>query len=85
MGFHSWCEYENVIDIDDDTSCAKDRVEQHVHDSLKSCRRVAQAEEHDLGNVGPKGGNEGCSVAVFRANANVVESPSDVKLGENHG
>src|SRR6267378_4580639 len=85
VGFHSRSKDENVVNIYDDTSCSEDRVEQVVHDSLEGGRRVAEAKVHDLRDETAKRSEECSTESVLWCNVNVVESPTNVKFGENHG
>src|SRR6267378_3513687 len=85
VGFHSWSENEDVVNIDDDTSCPEDRVEQVVHDSLEGGWRVAEAKVHDLWYETAEGGEERSTESILWCDANVVESPMNIKFGENHG
>src|SRR6267143_382083 len=85
VGFHSWSKDEDVVNIDDDTSCPEDRVEQIVHDSLEGGRRIAEAKIHDLQNKTAERSEECSTESVLWCNTNVVEPPMNIKLGENHG
>src|SRR6267143_4953647 len=72
VGFHSWSKDEDVINIYDDASCPKDRVEQVVHNSLEGGRRVAEAKIHDLWDKTAKWSEECGTEPVLWHNANVV-------------
>src|SRR6267143_367452 len=85
MGFHSQSKNEDVVNIDDDASCPKDRVEQVVHDSLEGGGGVAEAKVHDLRDKTAKRGEERSTEMVLWRDANIVESPMNIKFGENHG
>ena len=85
VGFHSQSKDEDVINIDDDTSCPKDRVEQVVHDSLEGGRRVAKPKVHDLRDETAKRSEESSTESILWCYANIVESPMNIKFGENHG
>src|SRR5882762_1820295 len=74
VGFHSQSKNEDVVNIDDDTSCPEDRVEQVVHNSLEGSGGVAEAKVHDLRDETAERGEE-CSVeAILQCNVNIVES-----------
>src|SRR6267143_3583992 len=85
VGFHSQSKNEDVVNVDDDTSCPKDRAEQVVHDSLEGGWRVAEAKIHDLRYETTKGGEECGTESILWRNANIVKSPMNIKLCENHG
>src|SRR5882762_9522822 len=85
MGFHSRSKDKDVVNIDDDASCPEDRVEQVVHDSLEGSRRVAEAKVHDLRYKTAKGSEECGTETILWRNADVVKSPTNIKLGEDHG
>src|SRR5882762_547643 len=85
VGFHGWSKNEDVINIDDDTSCPEDRVKQVVHDSLEGGRGVAEAKVHDLWDEIAEGGEECSMEVVLWCYLNVVKSPANIKLGEDHG
>jgi len=85
VGFHSRSKNKDVINIDDDASCPEDRVEQGVHDSLESGGGIAEAKIHDLRDETAERGEECSTESVLWCNTNVVESPMNIKLGENHG
>src|SRR5882762_793853 len=75
VGFHSRSKDEDVVNVDDDTSCPEDRVEQVVHNSLEGGGRIAEAKVHDLWYETTKGGEESSTEPVLWCDANVVESP----------
>src|SRR5882762_8319783 len=85
VGFHSRSKNKDVVNINDDASCAEGRVEQVVHDSSEGGWRVAEAKVHDLRYETAKGSEECGTESVLWRDANVVESPMNIKLGENHG
>src|SRR5882762_10289872 len=85
VGFHSQSKDKDVVNIDDDTSCPEDGVEQVVHDSLEGCGGVAEAKIHDLRYETAKGSEECGTEPVLWRNTNVVESPTNIKFSENHG
>src|SRR6267143_2611903 len=85
MGFHSRSKDKGVVNVDDDASCPKDRVEQIVHDSLEGSWRVAEAKVHDLRYETTKWSEECGMESILWRYANVIESPTNVKFGENHG
>src|SRR6267378_5169148 len=85
VGFHSQSKNEDVVNIDDDASCPEDRVEQVVHDSLEGSRGIAEAKVHDLRDETAERGEECGMESVLWRNTNVVESPTNVKFGEDHG
>src|SRR5882762_3176056 len=85
VGFHSRSKDKDVVNIDDDASCPEDRVKQVVHDSLEGSWRVAEAKIHDLRYKTTKGSEECSTESILWHNANVIESPTNIKLGENHG
>src|SRR5882762_6640782 len=85
MGFHSRSKNEDVVNVDDDASCPKDRVEQVVHDPLEGGRGVAEAKIHDLQDETAERGEEHGMESVLWCDTNIVESPTNIKLSENHG
>src|SRR5882762_5831092 len=85
VGFHSWSKDEDVVNVDDDTSCPEDRVEQVVHDSLEGGGGITEAKVHDLRDETAEGSEEHGMESVLWRDANVVESPTNIKFGENHG
>src|SRR6267378_3279735 len=85
VGFHSWSKNEDVVNVDDDASCPEDRVEQVVRDSLEGGRGVAEAKIHDLRYETAEGSEERGMESILWRDANVVESPTNIKFGENHG
>ena len=56
-----------------------------VHERLECGRSIAEPEEHDGGFKESKRSDESSFPLVIFMNANVVESPSDIELGENCG
>ena len=56
-----------------------------VHKGLENGWSVAKPEEHDSRFKESKRSDECSFPLVFLANTNVVESPSDIKLGEYCG
>jgi len=72
MGFHSQSKDEDVININDDTSCPKDRVEQVVYHSLEGGRGIAEAKVHDLWYEIAKRSEECSMESVLWCNMNVV-------------
>ena len=85
VGFHSRSKNKDVVNIDDDASCPEDRVEQVVHDSLEGGGGVAEAKVHDLWDETAKRSEECSTESVSWCNANVIESPMNIKFCENHG
>src|SRR6267143_2120523 len=85
VGFHSRSKDEDVVNIDDDASCPEDRVEQVVHDSLEGGWRVAEAKVHDLRYKTTKGSEESGMESILWRNADVVESPTNIKFRKDHG
>jgi len=80
--FHSRSKDKDVVNIDDDASGPEDRVEQVCSDSLESGGGVAEAKVHDLRDETAKWGEECSAEAGPARNANVVESPMNIKFGE---
>src|SRR5882762_4176345 len=85
VGFQSRSKNEDVINVDDDTSCPEDRVEQVVHNSLEGSGRIAEVKVHDLRDKTAEWSEECGTESVLWHNANVVESPTNVKFGKDHG
>ena len=56
-----------------------------IHERLESRWSVTEPEEHDGRFKESERSDERSLPLVFFANMNVVKSPSDIKLGENHG
>ena len=56
-----------------------------VHECLECQRSIAETEKHDCGFIEAKGSNECNFLLIFFVNANVVISPSDIKLGKESG
>ena len=59
--------------------------EDMIHKRLKSGWSITEPKEHDSGFKESKRSDERSFPLVFFANANVVESPSDIELGKDHG
>ena len=75
---HGGCEYEDVIDINDNAAGSEDRIKENVHYSLECGRRIAQSKEHYLRNETSERGKEGGSISIFGTDSYIVESPSDI-------
>ena len=56
-----------------------------VHEHLECGGGIAKPEEHDSGLENPHRGNEGSLSLIFFLSADVVVSPSNVKLSEQGG
>ena len=56
-----------------------------IHKRLESGWSIAESKKHNGGFKEPKRSDERSFPLVFFANANVVESPSDIKLGKDRG
>ena len=56
-----------------------------VHECLESWEGITAAEKHDSGFVEAKGGDEHGFPLVFFSDVDVVVSPADIELGEQHG
>src|SRR5882762_1032034 len=85
VGFHGRSKDKDVVNVDDDASCPEDRVEQVVHDSLEGGRGVAEAKVHDLRYKTTKGSKERGTESVLWRDADIVESPTNIKFSEDHG
>ena len=58
-------------------------MEDMIHVGLEGGRGVAKSEEHDCWFIESKRGGEGCFPVVFRADEDIIVSPSDIELGED--
>ena len=56
-----------------------------IHECLKSGRGIAKPKKHDSGFKEAERSDERCFPLVFLSDANVVISPSNIKLGEQCG
>ena len=56
-----------------------------VHECLEHRRSIAETEKHDCGFIEAEGGDKRCFPLVFFLNANVIITPSHIKLGEKGG
>ena len=71
-----------VIHVDLEPSFGNHIGKNMVHECLKSGRGVAEPKEHYSGFVEAERGDECCFPLVFLLDANVVITPSNIKLGE---
>src|SRR5215472_12861183 len=80
--FQSLGKDEDIIQIDHNDSFSYQLPENIVHHHLEGGRTVGESKEHDQGlkktTIHPKG----CFPLISRLNANIIESPMNVKLGE---
>ena len=56
-----------------------------VHEGLEHRRSIAEAKKHDCGFIEAEGSDECSLPLILLLDANVVVSPSDVKLHEKSG
>ena len=78
-------EDEEVIHVDDKPSLGDHISEGVVHESLECSRGVVKTEEHDCGFKELLVGDESHLPLVSIFDANIVVSPSNVKLGKVPG
>ena len=74
--------YPQVVHINLEPSFSDHVGENMIHECLKSRRGVAEPKEHYSGFKEAERGNERCFPLVFLPDANVVITPSNIKLGE---
>ena len=77
--------YPQVIHIDLEPSLGDHVNKDMIHEHLKSRRSVTKAKEHDGGFKEAERSDECCFPLVFLLNANVVITPSNIKLHEQCG
>ena len=77
--------YPQVVHVDLEPSFGDHVGENMVHEHLKSRRGVAEPKEHYSRFKEAKRSDERCFPLVFLSDANVVISPSNIKLGEQCG
>ena len=78
-------EDEKVVHVDDEPSLSDHISEGVIHESLECSRGVIKTEEHDRGFKEPLVDDESHLPLVSVLNANIVVSPSNVKLGKVPG
>ena len=83
--FHRLCEDEDVVHVDDKNVATDEVTEDVVHHVLECRRRVRETEEHDRGFEEAAIGNESRLPLVAFLDADVVEAPTHVHLGEDLG
>src|SRR5215471_6411135 len=80
--FQSLGKHENIIQIDYNDSFSYQLPENIIHHCLEGGRTVGESKEHDQGlkktTICPKS----CFPLISRFNANIIESPTNVELGE---
>ena len=74
---------EHVVHIDDQPSFVDEVLEGMVHVRLEGGGGIAKPEEHDCRFVEAEGGREGRFPAIFRADKDIIVSPSDVEFGKD--
>ena len=74
--------YPQVIHIDLEPSFGDHIGENMIHERLKSRRSVTEPKEHYSGFKEAERSDERCFPLVFFPDANVIITPSNVKLGE---
>ena len=74
-----------VVHIDLQPTFGNHIGEDVIHKRLKSGWSITELEEHDSRFKESKRSDEHSLPLVFFANANVVESPSDIELGKDRG
>ena len=74
--------YPQVIHINLEPSFGDHVGENMIHERLKSRRGIAESKEHYSGFKEAERGDERCFPLVFLPDANVVITPSNIKLGE---
>ena len=74
--------YSQVVHIDLEPSLGDHVGENMIHECLKSWRGVAEPKEHHSGFKEAERSDEHCFPLVFLLDANVVVTPSNIKLGE---
>ena len=78
-------EDEKVVHVDDEPSLSDHISEGVIHESLECSGEVVKTEEHDHGFKEPLVGDESHLPLVSVLNANIVVSPSNIKLGKVPG
>ena len=78
-------EHEDVIQVDYEVFLVDKVIEDRVHEGLKGCWGVAEAESHDEGFKESKGAFEGSFPFVALADTDVIVTPADVELGKIAG
>ena len=76
---------KKVIHVDDKPSFCYHISEGNGHESLKCGRGVGHAKEHDHWFIESTVGDKGCLPLVSFLDANIVVTPSYVKLSKNFG
>src|SRR5687767_9852951 len=74
--------YEDVIQIYTDNSLHNQIMKDVVHHRLEGCRAVGKAEEHHQWFKESPVGSEGYLPLITAFDPNIVETPSDIQLGE---
>ena len=77
--------YPQVVHIDLEPSLNDHVSEDMIHERLKSWRSITKAKEHDSGFEEAERSDECRFPLVFLLNANVVITPSNIKLHEQCG
>ena len=75
-------EDQDIVQVDDDLVAPDEVAKDTVHHRLEGGRGVCQSEEHHCRLKEPSAAYEGGLVFVSFLDPDVVERPSDVKLGE---
>src|SRR5215471_7504034 len=83
--FQSLGKDEDIIQIDQNDSFSYQLPENIVHHRLEGGRTVGESKEHDQGLKKTMICPKSCFPLVSRFNANIIESPTNVKLGEVPG
>ena len=74
--------YPQIVHINLEPSFSDHVVKDMIHERLKGWRGITEAKEHDGRFEETKRGDERCLPLVFLPNANVVITPSNIKLSE---
>src|ERR1700759_5344580 len=82
MFFQGFCEDENVIHINDNTSFINDILEKIIHHGLKGSRTVGKTKEHDKWFKQASIGSEGCFPFISFLHSDIVVPPPNIKFGE---
>ena len=78
----SLVEHEDVVHEADGTPLVDEVSEDIIHHGLERCWGVAEAEEHDKWFIQSTICPEGCLIFISLLNADIVETPLQVELGE---
>ena len=76
-------EYKEVIHVDDKPSFSDHILEGVIHEVLEYGKGVIETKEHDSGFKQSLMGDEGCLPLMPILDADIIVSPSDIKLDED--